>query len=81
MRRHGGRQHFVLAFRAAIHGCETIPVEVRVNDVTDLYAVDVKVAFDPSVLEVVDADPAKPGIQVQDGGFLVARLRRQPGSR
>jgi hypothetical protein len=55
---------------AVIHGCETIPVEVRVNDVVDLYGVDVKVAFDPHVLEVVDANPLKEGIQVQDGGFL-----------
>ena len=55
---------------AVIHGCETIPVEVWVNDVIDLYGVDVKVTFDPNVLEVVDANPAKPGIQVQDGSFL-----------
>ena len=40
------------------------------NDVFELNAVDIKVAFDPAVLEVVDADPARPGIQVQDGGFL-----------
>ena len=64
-----------------IHGCETIPVEVRVNDVIDLYGVDVKVAFDPDVLEVVDANPAKPGIQVQDGGFLSPDFVVQPGSR
>ena len=55
---------------AIIQACETVAVEVRVNDVFDLYGVDIKVAFDPGVLEVVDANPAKPGIQVQDGGFL-----------
>ena len=55
---------------ALIQACETVAVEVRVNDVFDLYGVDIKVAFDPAVLEVVDANPAKPGIQVQDGGFL-----------
>lgn len=53
-----------------IQGCVTVPVEVRVDDVTDLYGVDVKMAFDPDVLEVVDADLARPGIQVQGGSFI-----------
>jgi hypothetical protein len=55
---------------ATIHGCETIPVEVWVNNVAALYGADVKVSFDKDVLEVVDANLAKPGIQVQDGSFL-----------
>lgn len=53
-----------------IQGCETVSVGVRVDDVTDLFGLDVKVAFDPDVLEVVDADLTRSGIQVQDGGFL-----------
>lgn len=55
---------------AVIQGCETVSVEVRVNNVTDLYGVDVVLAFEANVLEVVDADPTKPGVQVQDGSFL-----------
>ena len=55
---------------AVIQGCETIAVEVRVSDVNELYGADVKVTFDPSVLEVVDADPVEDGIQVQAGSFL-----------
>ncbi len=55
---------------AAIQGCETIPVAVWVNDVIDLYGADIALAFDAGVLEVVDADATRPGIQVQNGGFL-----------
>jgi hypothetical protein len=55
---------------AVIHGCETIPVEVWVNNVAALYGADVKVSFDKIVFEVVDANLAKPGIQVQAGSFL-----------
>jgi hypothetical protein len=55
---------------ASIVNCETIPVQVWVNGVTGLYGVDVRLSFDPSVLEVVDADPSKSGVQVQNGSFL-----------
>jgi hypothetical protein len=55
---------------AVISNCETIPVEVWVNGVTGLYGADVRLAFDSTVLEVVDAYPSKPGIQVQDGDLL-----------
>jgi hypothetical protein len=46
---------------ASIVNCETIPVQVWVNSVTGLYGADVRLSFDPSVVEVV---------QVQDGSFL-----------
>jgi hypothetical protein len=44
---------------------DTIAVEVWVEDVVDLYGVDVRLAFDASRLQVVDADPGLPGVQVQ----------------
>ena len=49
----------------------TVTVEVQVHDVVDLYAVDLQVAFDPTLLEVQDADgnPAN-DVQVAAGSFL-----------
>ncbi|MBG0786725.1 MAG: hypothetical protein H0S79_16640 [Anaerolineaceae bacterium] len=49
-----------------------IPVEIR--DVSDLYAVDIQIEFDPSVVQVEDADPAQDGIQPALGTFLDAGL-------
>ena len=41
----------------SVSGCDTVPVQVWVNDVESLYGVDIEVQFDPAVLEVVDTDP------------------------
>lgn len=49
---------------------QTVDVAVVVRDVTDLYAFDAQVGFDPSVVQVVDADPALNGTQVSLGVFL-----------
>ncbi len=54
---------------ATVNGCETIEVGVWINDVEGLYGADVRVSFDPAVLEVVDALPAS-GIQVRPGTLL-----------
>jgi hypothetical protein len=54
-----------------IAGCDSVLVNVMVNDVVNLYGADVQISFDPAVLEVVDANPTKPGVQVLNGGFLV----------
>ena len=35
-----------------INGCETLDLYIRINDVTNLYGADVRLAFDPAVLEV-----------------------------
>jgi LysM repeat protein len=44
-------------------------VEIRINDVTNLFGVDVKVSYDPKVLEVIDADATMPGTQITAGDF------------
>lgn len=44
---------------------ETIAVEVWVEDVVNLYGADIRLAFDATRLQVLDADPNLPGIQVQ----------------
>lgn len=48
----------------------TVDVDVVVEDVTDLFYVDLYVSFDPDVLEVVDADSGTDGVQIEPGTFL-----------
>ena len=45
---------------------------VRVSDIAGLYGFELHLSFDPAVVEVVDADPQKPGIQIGLGDFLAA---------
>jgi hypothetical protein len=45
-------------------------IKILVENVTDLYGVEFQLTFDPTVVEVVDADPVKPGGQIQPGDFL-----------
>jgi hypothetical protein len=51
---------------------ETVEMEITVQDVTDLYAAQVQLTFDPSVVQVQDADPrpSSPGVQIRPGVFL-----------
>jgi LysM repeat protein len=43
---------------------------VQAENVDNLYGYQVAIVFNPTVLEVVDADAAKPGIQVALGSFV-----------
>ena len=49
---------------------DTVTVDIRIEAVTDLYGVDVRLSFDPTLLEVQDADgnPAN-GVQIEVGSF------------
>lgn len=50
---------------------QVVEVLVQVRGVSDLNAVDVRLGFDPTVLEVVDADEAAEGVQIELlDGFL-----------
>lgn len=49
-------------------------VVVSLRDVHDLYGADVRLSFDPMMLQAEDANPAKPGVQVALGRFLSADL-------
>lgn len=51
---------------------QTTTVSLYVQDVQGLYGYQVSIAFNPLVLEVIDADAAKPGIQVALGSWLQA---------
>ena len=47
----------------------TTEVAIRIENVTRLYGAEVHLAFDPNYLEIQDADPEKPGVQIQAGTF------------
>jgi hypothetical protein len=51
---------------------EIVELEIAVQDVTDLYAAQVKLTFDPSLVQVQDTDPrpSAPGVQIRPGDFL-----------
>lgn len=49
---------------------DTVATEVRVEEVTDLYGFEFQLTFDPTLVEVVDADPVRAGVQIQPGDFL-----------
>jgi hypothetical protein len=45
-------------------------VHVVLQDTQDAYAIDVQASFDPTAVEVVDANPEQDGVQVIPGDFL-----------
>jgi hypothetical protein len=51
---------------------DTVDVEVVVEDVVDLFYVELYVTYDPELLEVVDADSDEAGVQIEPGPFLGA---------
>ena len=48
----------------------TCVVDIRIENVTDLYGAEVCLTFAPALLEVVDTDPDTEGVQIQPGTFL-----------
>lgn len=49
----------------AVQMGETVSFTIFVEDVVDLYGADVQMSFDPTVAQVVDADPGKGGTQIE----------------
>ncbi|MFQ5855459.1 MAG: right-handed parallel beta-helix repeat-containing protein [Anaerolineae bacterium] len=47
----------------------TTRIELRISAVTDLFAAEVRLSFDPALLEVVDANAGESGIQIETGTF------------
>lgn len=43
----------------------TIDIDIYVENVVDLWAADVRIGFDTTALQVVDADPETDGVQIQ----------------
>jgi hypothetical protein len=56
---------------------ETITLDVWTRDVQAMAGVELHLQFDPTRLQVVDADPGTPGIQVTVGSFLAQPLQIQ----
>ena len=50
-------------------GAETV-IEIRADNVQNLYGAQLELSFDPVLLEVVDAYDTVTGVQVEDGDFL-----------
>lgn len=48
---------------------ETGTVSIYINNVVNMYGVDIRLSFDPAKLEVMDADLGKTGIQMTPGDF------------
>ena len=55
---------------------ETVALDVLIEDVASLWGARVYLAFDPSILEVVDADTGTEGVQVARGDFIDPREGR-----
>jgi len=47
----------------------TQTVEIVIDNVTDMTGAEIQVQFNPAVLQVVDADTGREGIQIQPGDF------------
>lgn len=48
----------------------TVVVEIKIDSVTDLYGVDLRLTFDATKLEALDANTTLTGVQVEQGAFL-----------
>lgn len=55
---------------ATISVGQTIEMSVQVENIVNLYGIEMLIQFDHNLLEVVDANPNKPGIQITTGEFL-----------
>jgi hypothetical protein len=48
-----------------VNGCGIVDIYIDVNNVTDLYALDFRLTFDPAILEVVDANPTTTTVEIE----------------
>jgi uncharacterized repeat protein (TIGR01451 family) len=53
---------------------ETITVDVAITQVYDLYGAALEITFDPTLVEVEDADPGTPGVQIAVGSCPIPDL-------
>ena len=44
-------------------------VAIVIQDAAEVYGIDVRAGFDPALVEIVDADPARDGVQMTPGAF------------
>jgi hypothetical protein len=60
-----------------MRGGEEKDISIRVDNVKNMYGIELQLKFDPKVVQVRDADPSKDGTQIAvgdwlDGGFVAA---------
>lgn len=48
---------------------ETVVVDIQIQDAENLFGADVRLEYDPSIVEVVDANTLVPGTQISSGDF------------
>ena len=60
----------LVAGAATVGAGATTAVEVRVENVADLYGLDIRISYNPAAVEVVDADSSSEGVQIRPGGLL-----------
>lgn len=48
---------------------EDVTVELRLEQVAELYGTEIHLTFDPNVVQVVDADSTQEGVQIEPGVF------------
>jgi len=48
---------------------QTQTVAIVIEDAAEVYGIDVRAGFDPALVEIVDADPARDGVQMTAGVF------------
>ncbi len=58
---------------ATVKKGEWITVTVALDGVTGLYGADIRLSFDPALLQAVDADLSQPDLQVRHGALLDPR--------
>ncbi|MFN8498689.1 MAG: cohesin domain-containing protein [Anaerolineae bacterium] len=66
-----GARLYVAPAGSSVTVGNTVTVDLRVDSIENLYGVQLELGFDPQVLEVVDAYPTLPGVQISDGDFLI----------
>lgn len=65
----GPRIHLVDA-EHTINISDTVTLEIRADALENLYGFQIEMAFDPQIVEVVDAYASVPGVQIEEGAFL-----------
>lgn len=54
---------------ATIDISKTVVVNIRIKSIDNLFGADVRLEYNPAVLEVVDANTLVPGVQISSGDF------------
>ena len=52
---------------ASVNPGDSIQIVIQLDEISDVYGLEISLSFDPSVLEVIDADPGEEGVQIAEG--------------